>query len=64
MSDSFQLVRIAIREAEATFRAANNSANNVAGLLEGRLRHVDHDTLVSLKRELTQFNSHTGKWKS
>jgi len=60
-----------LNQAETTLRAADNCAKDVAKLLVGRLRKAtpnnycnEHDVLRALKRELSQYNSKTGKWKS
>lgn len=55
-----------LREAEQTLRAADNCASEMARLLKGRLRKVNdwnQSTLKALKKELSQFNANTGKWK-
>ena len=53
-----------IREAEETLKAADDNATQMARILKGRLRKVwNSETLASLKKELSQFNAHTGKWK-
>lgn len=54
----------AIRAARETFRAADNSAGSLASALQGRLRHVPAYVLSQLKKELAQFNSKKGTWKS
>jgi len=59
----FDLMRDAIAEANITIRAADRMTNSMASIIIGRLRHVDSWNLKNLKRELSQFNSHTGKWK-
>lgn len=56
-------VDAAISEARRTLNAADNHAQSMAKLLKGRLRHVSCRTLADLKKELRDFNSHTGKWK-
>lgn len=44
--------------------AADQSADIIANLLPGRLRKVRNDTLRKLKRELREFNIHTGEWSN
>jgi len=44
-------------------RAVDNQSNALAELLRGRLRTVASHHLAALKRELQQFNAHTGIWK-
>lgn len=53
----------AIRDAKNTMELADLAANRSAELLEGRLRRVSCGRLARLKRELRDFNIHTGKWK-
>lgn len=55
-------VRQLARNAKWFISAANDIANEIAPLLEGRLRHCDASTLQKLKRELRGFNIHTCKW--
>lgn len=54
----------ALNEAESWMRALDNYANLMARLLSGRLRKVDADILRKLKRELSQFDGNTRKWKT
>lgn len=63
MSNPFDEVCAAIDAAEATNRACNDNAYRMAKLLRGRLRNVSHGDLVALKKELQDFNMHTGRWK-
>jgi hypothetical protein len=53
----------AVNDAELTLRRADRTAETRARLLPGRLRNVNRYTLEKLKRELRDFNAHTGKWK-
>ncbi len=65
MSDNkFDLMRQAVSEAQHTMSAVDSQANNLANMLEGRLRKVQPWVLARLKKELSQFNAHTGKWKN
>lgn len=43
--------------------AADSVANEMADIIQGRLRKVSTWKLKKLKRELSQFNANTGKWK-
>lgn len=52
-----------MRDADHTMRAADSVANSMADAIQGRLRKVSRHTLKKLKRELSQFNAATGKWK-
>lgn len=63
MSNPFDETRSAVRNAKAQLEAADEVAGTMAGLLVGRLTKVwSVDTLAALKRELRDFNIHTGKW--
>lgn len=63
MPNKFDEVREAVREAQTTMDAVDSVAGNMAGLLRGRLRHVRNTTyLAQLKKELSKFNAHTGRW--
>ena len=57
-------MRKVIDEAKTTLRGADNIADDMAFILIGRLRKVRHWNLKKLKKELSNFNAHTGKWKS
>jgi hypothetical protein len=59
----FDVMRRAVAEAKETMSAADQMANQLAGLLRGRLRHVQPWHLKALKKELQNFNAHTGRWK-
>lgn len=61
----------AVNDAKRTQAAFENKIGSLARLLVGNLRAVNRDgmwhsdqTLVNLKRELTQFNAATRTWKS
>jgi len=60
----FDAIREAVNEARVIQRAVDKSATDLAWLLEGRLRHVSPDLVKRLKRELRDFNMHTGRWGS
>lgn len=62
--NKFDEMRSAIEEAKTTLRAADRIAAEMGWLLIGRLRHCNHMDLVRLKKELANYNIHTGKWKS
>ncbi len=55
----------AVNAAENDINRVNSLTNQMAGLCAGRLRKgaVSCDTLASLKRELRDYNIHTGGWK-
>lgn len=62
MSNVFDAVRLAMIDARSTLRAADSAANDMAGLLVGRLGHVDSRHLVALKRELRDFDMRRRCW--
>lgn len=57
-------MQAALRDANATLYAADCVASTIARMLVGRLRRADCATLAKLKRELRDFNMHTGTWKN
>lgn len=63
MENAFDTMRAAVAEAEHVNQAANEQAGAMARIIRGRLRHVSSYTLCELKRELRDFNIHTGQWK-
>ena len=70
MTNKFDEMREAVREAEQQLRAADSYAHNMAKHLVGRLRMVNRDNnfwsneiLADLKRELADYNIRTGEWK-
>lgn len=63
MSNIWDDMRSAVTEAKSTLQAADVVADKMAGLLVGRLHHVNPWTLVRLKRELAGFDAHKKDWK-
>lgn len=63
MSNKFDEMRAALREAEYTLDAARSVAAQMASMLTGKLRNCEPGTLARLKRELRNFNIHTGTWR-
>jgi hypothetical protein len=59
----FDEMRKAVREARAVERAVADQASVLVELLQGHLRDVPGYRLSDLKRELRNFNMHTGRWK-
>lgn len=55
--------RLAFRDARSTMDQADAAANDMADMLDGRLRKVSGYKLAKLKRQLRDFNIHTGEWK-
>ncbi len=64
MENAFDTMRAAVEEARRTMQAADVMACRIAPLLCGKLRHCLSSDLRELKRELRDFNIHTGEWKS
>lgn len=63
MINKFDEMRAAVAEAEILMRAADSVSCQMARMLVGRLRKVESTyVLEQLKRELRQFNIHTGRW--
>lgn len=54
----------ALDDARSTMNVADSIAKDMARALVGRLRKVnDAETLRALKRELSNYNTRTEKWK-
>ena len=55
----------AYEDAERTIRAVDNIVAGMARMIVGRLRssNASMSTLAALKRELRDYNMHTGTWK-
>ena len=64
---NFTEMKQAVNQAESTIRAVEFLASDIATLLDGRCRHVKTDkgvrALARIKKELTDFNAQTHKWK-
>lgn len=65
MSNAYDDMRTALDQARATMDAADSCVNVLVNMLkqDGRLRRVRADYLEDLKRQLTKFNSRTGRWQ-
>ena len=60
---TFDEMEMALREARNTMQLADAHAETMARTLIGRLRRVGASwILADLKRELRDFNRHTGRW--
>ena len=59
----FDTVLAMKRRSEQVQNEMKHSAATMARLLQGNLRHVPSHVLTNLKRELRDFNMHTGSWK-
>ena len=62
---TFDEMTEAVEEAERTIRMADIATRKVAKLIIGRLRSIKTPSwvLAELKRELRDYNIHTGQWK-
>jgi hypothetical protein len=56
-------MREAISKARRTLDSADAVAASIGYILENRLRQLSHSTLAKIKKELKNYNSHTGEWK-
>ena len=61
--NAWDVMRDAFREARLVESAADEQVDLMAEMLRGRLRKCNTDRLAALKRELRDFNMHTGQWK-
>ncbi len=60
----FTEMQAAINEAEAELNRADMLANNLAELLQGRLRKITrYGLLKRLKAELQHYNASTNRWR-
>lgn len=55
----------AVTQARRTLSTADRFVGEMAGMIKGKLRsgNVSNFTLDVLKRELRDYNIHTGRWK-
>lgn len=63
MNNPLDELQRAVHEARDLNRAIDRQANQLADLLDGRLRNVSSYHLRRLKLQLRDFNAHTEKWK-
>lgn len=57
-------MRAVLRGVKQAHEVADSFAGDIASLIVGRLRRgVPTGTLARLKKELRDFNIHTGSWK-
>jgi hypothetical protein len=63
MNNPFDELEQAMRVAKETRRSCEMHADSMASLLDGNLRGVSRYRLARLKKELNQYNIHTGRWK-
>jgi len=62
---TFDEMQLAIKEAERTVQLADDVTDRLARIIRNRLRSgkVAIWVLSDLKRELRDFNIHTGSWR-
>jgi hypothetical protein len=63
MNNPWDDINAALRATRETDAAVQQNAKAMGALLVGKLRYVSNDTAARMKRELADFNIHTGKWK-
>lgn len=63
MENPFDEIRHAVQQAKELDRAVASQAGAMATLLVGKLRHCPNYIVEQLKKELREFNIHTGEWK-
>lgn len=62
---SFGQMVQAVEQAHTTIRRADMVAGQMARILKGRLRtaNIPQHVLCELKKELKNYNMHTGTWR-
>lgn len=65
MSNAWDDMNAAINDARSKISAADGVVSSMARMIAGRLRkaEVSRSVLTALKKELADYNMHTGKWK-
>jgi hypothetical protein len=58
----FDEMRREVEQAKRLFQAIDSVTNDMARLLDGRLHSVSPSILKRLKKQLRDFNAHTGRW--
>jgi hypothetical protein len=53
----------ALDEAEQTIKIAELQINRMSRFIIGRMKKIDSWYLCEMKRELRNYNMHTGEWK-
>lgn len=56
-------LRDGLNQARELERAAQYYAAQMGRMLRGKLHHCNHSDLEALKRELSNYNLRTGKWR-
>jgi hypothetical protein len=60
----FTAIREAVIQSRQLNRAVEQNAYAMGSLLKGKLRYCSRSDLVAMKKELSEFNMNTGKWKT
>lgn len=63
MDNAFDELTQALQVAREVERASSKNAEAMAALLQGNLKSVSQYRLRALKKELDNYNMHTGRWK-
>jgi hypothetical protein len=63
VDNKFDQLTAALAEARSVRYAVQQHARAMGQLLVGNLNHCNDSDLVKLKKELANYNIHTGKWK-
>lgn len=64
MENAFDELTRAISLAEDVRSATRSHGNAILDLLDGNLRGLSQYRLARLKKQLNDFNAHTGRWKN
>ena len=66
MALDFDVMNAGIEDAKLTLQRADRVTGTMASIIRGRLRqgNIPSYVLADLKRELNNYNMHTGKWKN
>lgn len=62
MGVNYEMMEQAFREEKVTFSIADSYADDMCRMLDGRLQKCSPQALKRLKRQLSNFNSRTGRW--
>jgi len=64
MNNPFTAMQEAIAQSRQLNRAIEQNSYALGYLLRGNLRYCSRRDLVAMKKELADYNMHTGKWKT
>lgn len=63
MDNPFDVLTRALNEAKEIRRVVTEHGNSMLALLDGNLHGLSAYRLGRIKRQLREFNIHTGNWK-